>query len=213
MSAVSSKTSGQSFLQLEYGLTLPSGSFADITDSPGAGHARPGLSLKAAFSTVVKDRLSATVSWRYGFNQADYPRAGYRYAEHYSLLESGKYQLHFLNGGLAYSFFKTCQWQTSVSISGGWLFYRWPAVYSNEYNEFTLVSSELVKKSGKGQSPAGSIDFTSAYKVSRTIDLLMSAEWFRAFYSENKTRLTPNLVSINIGLRFSLSNVQPVNNQ
>lgn len=172
---------GQSFLQLKYGASLPTGQFGESANMEGNGHAQTGLGLQAEYYNMVFNRVGLGVHYSFSFNSADFLRTGYRYAENYTNIVSGKYGMHDITGLVIINAFSVRAMSTSVRISGGTSFVSYPEVTKHFYENEQLTSEEVLMSKTNGQKYLCGLGASLRYAVSNNTGISLTIDYQNRF--------------------------------
>lgn len=135
---------GQSFLQINYGASIPSGTFGEDTELLSSGHAQTGLGLQAEWYHMVFKPVGFGLHYSFSFNSADFLRTGYRYAETYSNMVAGKYSMHDVAALFLLKAYSSDFIMTNIRFMGGTSFITYPEVNKRFYENDVLMNEEVL---------------------------------------------------------------------
>lgn len=179
--AIGISSHGQSFLHLKYGASIPSGKFGESTNLMGSGHAQTGLGLQAEYYKMVFNPVGIGLHYSFSFNSADFLRTGYRYAETYSNIVSGKYAIHDISGLVIIRTYSTAFFTTSLRLSGGTSFIAYPEVTKRFYENEKLTSEEKLLSDENGQKYIMGLGASMRYAVSENTGISFTIDYQNRF--------------------------------
>jgi opacity protein-like surface antigen len=144
MITIGFSASGQSFLQFNYGASIPSGTFGEDTELLSSGHAQTGLGLQSEWYHMVFKPVGLGLHYSFSFNNADFLRTGYRYAETYSNIVAGKYTMHDVAALCLVKAYSSDLIMTNIRFTGGTSFISYPEVRKRFYENDVLINEEVL---------------------------------------------------------------------
>jgi len=192
----------QSFLRFNYGASIPSGNFSQSADFYIHGHAQTGLGLQSEWYTMVGKKMGLGLHYSFSFNNADFLRAGYRYAETYTNIVAGKYMMNDITGLFIFKLFEKNLFSASARFSGGYSFVKLPEIKKLYYENDVLVNEELLMNRSDQTNIIWGLGADIRYAVSERTGINLLIDYQNRFNGKNNNN--PELRNFNIEQVFAL---------